>query len=680
MRIEFEDAVMPPAYRHGDKDLSRTRRNSRDRKDSLESYLSRPFIGWDGEGVTLANGKHVYVLLANSEGDYIVGSDVSPLTTNQCLRFITDCAAKYPDAIHVIYGGSYDANMMLSDWTRGDIQRVYNRDYADIKGWRVGYRQGKSLYIAKLTGAGKEKGVTLYDVVSFFQCKFTKACDDYLGPDWPNRETVVREKANRSDFDISRIKEIIKYCTYELDALLLLVNELRNRLYTAGLRLKRWDGPGACASALLQRESIKSAQDKSLEASNPAVAKAARYAYAGGRFELLQFGHVEARCYEYDINSAYPAALLNVPNLARGRWVYVSKPLNVSHEFGVYHVQYRSDSFFAPSPFFRRDYNGTICYPPSVVGWYWSPEVKAGMDYASANGYECTLLEAWVFEPYDDVKPFAFIKDLYAQRLKWKEEGNGAQVAIKLSVNSLYGKLAQQVGARVGVNGEVDRIPPFHQLEWAGYVTSYTRAKVFSAIASDPENVIAFETDAIFTKRPLNVPIGTALGEWSETVFEDLTYLQSGFYFATTQNAKEVCKSRGFDPKSVSRSSCVDALRNGGSILAVQHRFVGMGIALQHISAWRNWRKWQDLEKNLTLAPTGKRVHPSCPQCNGVDSVALGVWHWTYCGIGQVMKHSSEFPIDWINPNSDMAILTELRHNGSAQWEAIGNGESAEFL
>src|SRR5688572_14111837 len=49
--------------------------------------MSRPIISIDGEGITNHDGRHRYVMLAASTGDYIWGHD---LTTRDCFDFLLD--------------------------------------------------------------------------------------------------------------------------------------------------------------------------------------------------------------------------------------------------------------------------------------------------------------------------------------------------------------------------------------------------------------------------------------------------------------------------------------------------------------------------------------------------------------------------------------------------------------
>ena len=71
----------------------------------------RKIVAWDGEGANLADGRHVYNLLANSEGTMIYKA--GGLSTVQVLTFFLKHGD--PKAINVIFGGSYDVNMFLED-------------------------------------------------------------------------------------------------------------------------------------------------------------------------------------------------------------------------------------------------------------------------------------------------------------------------------------------------------------------------------------------------------------------------------------------------------------------------------------------------------------------------------------------------------------------------------------
>lgn len=666
------------AYRHADPDRSHTVKRQGELKRSAESYLNTPFIAWDGEGVTDAHGNHHYTLLANSLGQSWHGTVEKPLTTEQCFDALLTTAQKHK-GIHVIYGGSYDANMMMADLSMPEVHRVYSRFRTQVKHWRISYRQGKALWIADgMRANGKSKrSMTLWDVVSFFQCKFTKACDDYLGEAWPERDMIIRMKAARGTFQPEDDAEVMRYCQAELEALVMLMTELRARLHRVGLRLPRWDGPGACAATLLTKQGVKAHKDDSIPDD---VAEAGRFAYAGGRFELVRFGHVESASrepavYEYDICSAYPRALSEVPSLAGGHWSPAdSHAYRAAASFSLWHVRFTSGDNSVPQPLFRRDANGAVCYPYAVEGWYWKPEIDAAREFARRYGGRVEILAGFTFLPALNTLPFAFIPALYEQRARLKAAGDGAHVGLKLSLNSLYGKLAQQIGFRPATAQHSLKLPPYHQLEWAGYVTSRTRAAIFMASIDDLSSVVAYETDALFTTRSLpHLTIGKDLGEWEQTAFRSLSYFQSGFYFGTLTDGTEVVKTRGIEPPnvdnplSVTRELCLTAFPRWEKVTGRTTRFITMGTALQ--GRWDEWRQWQTRPRVMTLEPSGKREHYPCPACSADGSRALGVLHHTAVPMGLEMRHSAEFPIAWLNPNPEMTALEEMRLDSYSQWD-----------
>lgn len=613
-----------------------------------EKWLSREFVAWDGEGVSRDDGSHDYLILANSREESI--RSIHHLTTEQILNFVLTRSVK--GTINIIYGASYDWNMWLSDFTQDEMQTLYDNQEIRWHGYLIRWRRGKTFHIMK-----DGMSALFYDVVSFFQCSFVKACDSYLGDRFVDRDMIVQNKMLRSSFRESDLDEIATYNRAELINLVQLMTELRERLFRVGLKPGRWDGPGAIAVALLGRENIKDHMQQAPETVAPAI----RSAYFGGRFEVVKCGHVERTAYEYDINSAYPWGLLDVPSLHGGTWVHHDGYMESA--FAVYHVRYvGSTPTTFPQPLPSRYADGTVAFPQQVTGWYWGPEYLAARAYVDMYGGELEVIETWAFNPVTDVKPFAFVAKLFAERRILKAAGDGAHVGIKLGLNSLYGKLAQQVGWRISRTGELS-IPPYHQLDWAGYVTAKCRAAVLTVALPHLDKVIAWETDAMFTEVPLDVETGSDLGQWEYTEFQDLTYLQSGMYFATTSDGEVVEKTRGVDRGEVTRDKVLDALRSGLSHLPAKlTRFMAIGIALQ--GRWQTWRRWETHAKNMALTPTdGKRGHIGCTECG--PGFTLGGWHNTIIAPWAVDQHSVEYSVEWINPGmSELHALRQSHYEG----------------
>lgn len=683
-----------------------------------EEYLSRSFFVWDGEGVTPEPEKpQRYVLLAGMSGSdrrYHSTTAIQGLHTIDLFEYILRKGREYPKHIHVIYGGSYDFNMWSRNLPEETLIRLHETGSAYYGPYRIEWRQGKWY---RVTDREARQTVTVYDVVSFFQRSFVEACELYMGENFPGRSLVEEGKATRSTFTLDDEKTLRRYNETELNLLLNLMVDLRERLDRVGIRVKSWHGPGAVASALLSKHGIREAMAVSPEP----VAEASRYAYFGGRFEVVKFGHVppsrwkyaDSRCWQYDVNSAYPAALVNVPNLAKGEWVKVEGGLTPGsehwHRFGVHHIRWNSDpdTIRLPLPLPVRSKRGHIYYPRECAGWYWTPELHSThewsetFEYAQAeDGCSYEVLESWVFVEDDETdRPFSWVADMYAQRLALKEAGDGAQIAVKLALNSLYGKLAQQVGWKPATDTQPLRIPTFHQLEWAGYVTSYCRAAVMRAALEDPCSVVAFETDAIFVnKERETLTVGPGLGDWERKEYAGLSYFQSGLYWTHNDNGTvRQAKTRGVDRGLMELDAIVRAWRDPlrkyeepDPVPVRVTRFVTLGAALT-LNSMARWRKWETSTREILPYPSyrSKRCHwvsaPNWPgwcrqhtyryHCDHIFETyrgdgpvarawSLNVWHETtpFPGL-DAMSHSFAYPVEWVNPQPDMTELDELRRS-----------------
>lgn len=601
-------------------------------KASQARYDATEFVAWDGEGLTEKDGSHTYVMLANSDGKRL--SDRTGLGTVETLEFMLDSRK---EVVNIIYGGNYDVNMILKDVGREDLETLYRTGQITWAGYWIKWRPGKMFHVIR----GPRKFL-LYDVISFYQKSFVDACDEYLGTDWEGRDDVIREKANRSTFREADLQIISEYNDKELSTLVLLQSEFKKRLSHAGIRIRRWDGPGAIAAAIYTENQTKS----HINTLPPGPAEAAQYSYAGGRFEIIRKGHSESPAWEYDIRSAYPSALRSLPCLTHGEWRYVTNVRRVAR-FGIYHIEITQSQTGAqsrPQPLWQRNVDGTVYYSEYPYGWYWSPEAKLvfGNDGAVFH-------EGWEYYSRCDCDPFGFVNRLYLKRAALKKSGDGAHIMLKLGLNSLYGKLAQQVG---WIPGDPPRLPPYHCLAWAGYVTSHCRAQIYRAALQAWDDIIAFETDALFSRVPLDLPLTEKLGDWEETKFSSLTYFKSGMYFGTKDDGTEVERMRGVNRGSVNREDVIAALKKDAAgeyvvIEAEQTRFITIGQALHQ--DFSKWRRWITAPRILSVALDGKRIDLMNPE-ESRKEIGDG-WLETQEG-RHATEHSYPYVLAWINPDA----------------------------
>lgn len=625
----------------------------------LNKFERGYFIAWDGEGVTV-RGQHKYIMLCTSVPGVASLVDPKGLSTEECLDRILEIAALNPKAINVAFGASYDVNMILADCTREEVSSIWDGHWTIICNgkYAVNYRARKSFSVrrakaqyenvnGRLTRTDNPHGAVLWDAFGFFQSTFVDACEKYLGSNYPDLQYVREQKQRRQVFQLKELGEIERYCLIECRMLEALMCKLQEYLTVAELPIRRWDGAGACAAALLMRENVLDHKRECMIT----VREAAQYAYAGGRSELCRYGHLpNTPIYHYDINSAYPTAMCKLPSLRSGEFIKGDGSYQSKLPFSLYRIRFRFGDCVL-YPFFWRAHNYSIYYPQEGEGWYWQPELEVAREALAAGVLQgkIKILDSYHFVTDNERSPFEFLPRLYEQRKQWKADGIGAEKVLKLAINSLYGKTAQQAG------GSEEKPPRYHQIEWAGYVTSFTRAMLYRAMlpALASRSVIMCATDGIYSLVPLDVPTGDKLGEWEYKLHAGITVVQSGVYWTheTGKDPKPFC--RGFDKGSLHLNEIVAHWRKHKTEYdASLTRFVTMGSALAGSKTFENWRQWRTMPRALSLTTENTKRF---------DELASYEWtpkHGPHCAlvqthaavpaaqlVGQTM--SEKYPLLW---------------------------------
>lgn len=681
----------------------RGKRGSRGK--SLTKFQKGAFCAWDGEGLTV-DTQHRYVLLANSRG--LSQWERAPgrgLSTLEILSALTEgFRANDKRTIHVIFGGSYDVNCWVRDINPYQLEQLWKGRWVTVRDpsmrplFKIQYRPRRSFTVHSL-GADlpRVKGV-VWDVWGFFQGTFVGALEKYGLPVPPR---LARMKKTRSQFTERQRAAITRYCAEECDLLQRLMELVREHLETAGLPIKRWDGAGACAAALLTREGTNAAQS----VTPAAVRRATQHAYAGGRIELIRWGHApRTPIHHYDIVSAYPAALVDVPALNNGTWEHTQYELS-HHPFAVSCVRWSfTRSRARVYPFFWRAPDGSVYYPRFGESWVWRPELDAARA-ALARGDiagEITVKESWGFAPAEvDARPFAFVVSMFEQRRQWKRDGVGAEKMLKLSLNSLYGKCAQHVGAQSHKIGEESvMVPPkFHQLEWAGWITSATRARLFTAACAAGEGALMLATDGIFSTVPIpELEISPTLGAWDYHEHSGCTIVQSGVYWlddapkrndptihgmgSVVGRVKTVSTDfcRGFDRGSLRRTGIIAAWRRSTPYWpATLTRFVTMGAVCSNHAPRCDWRQWRTMPRKLNLSPTGTKRTPIPGIGNPARALLPTVPSLPAALLVSDTWMSAPYPLPWVDPAEGLAYAQSVpeperqRALTLAEWDALEN-------
>lgn len=546
------------------------------------SKYNRPFVALDGEGT-----QEEYVLLASSSGRWI--GRKSGLSTEECLEFLLSLPRGSNSGVRPIYvwfAFDYDVNMILRDIPlRGDnsIETLKATNKLSWRGFRITYIRRKILRIRR-----GNRIHTSTDTWGFFQATFENA----LG-DWGiETEPIISEgKAARDSFwnwSLSRLRE---YNNAELVALAQLAEKLREAAAPLELPIQSWHGPAALAGAWLSKNKIRKWIENVEVDIPPDLVDISARAYFGGRIDIQGYGIIEP-VYHYDIVSAYPKGISLLPNLAEIEWIHTKTPVSKIY---VARISYEiPETYWACFPW--RSHNGTIRYPLEGEGWYWNYEIESAIRKYGSEYFQ--IKEVWNATGKLEYPFLDLIESAFAYRKQLKKQGHSSHRAIKLVLNSLYGKFAQAVGSA-----------RYRNLIWAGLITSYTRAQLLDALS---DSVVCVMTDSLWSREPLDLDFGEGLGQWEESGENKLWVAEAGLYKATIDGENSQIWQRGFDKRNpVDIESIVSGWLRGDpiSVSYMVKRFVGYGLALQ--SPTFNWRTWQEFNREIHPVPitgTTKRL------------------------------------------------------------------------
>lgn len=441
----------------------------------------------------------------------------------------------------------------------------------------------------------------------------------------PLLELIIKGKGARGQWDGWTQDEIEAYNHAELRWIRYWLCGIRDACLACGLTPHSLSSPAALSRSALTKygltRHIQPSNYTTKDWQESGIFHDICSAFYGGRIESAVQGILDALI-EFDITSAYPAAMRHLPCLAHGEWRALTKEeIDAANkgqfvDFTCYHLaRWRlPDAIpWGPLPVRRRE--RSIHFPLSGVGgWYWDPEVRA----TYAAGARPVIVGGWRWESTcEHDRPFAaMLDDLVAMRLRFDAEGNtAAALVIKLAVNSFYGIMAQVAGsARIrDEEGNIEsyKVPPTQNMFGAGWITSYTRAQIFQAVTRDPWNVVGVATDAIHcrAKHPFTLdetPSQKTLGTWEKSEHGRVALVKPGVRFY--ENPGDPSKYRGFQ-YPIPFSDLEAAWERGDDSLEfVERTYVDVRMAATSPELAPLWGTFQDRKKEHDISPTALRT------------------------------------------------------------------------
>ena len=379
-------------------------------------------------------------------------------------------------------------------------------------GYRIWYIPKKQLSVSI-----KGRSAIFYDVAQFARGNLLSACEEKGIPVSEDDKNFKNKRMLFSPRYYNRHKKMLRqYCINDcVYTKKLAENWIKSFNKRCGFLLKRWISTAYVAEKTVAHEKTNLPLFDSLAYAQQEFIYACSF---GGRFEMCKRGFI-GYTWTYDVNSAYPNSMRNLPDFTNGYWVQ-DKTIHPLAAAGFFEIECNipEDVYIAPFPFMIK--NKLIFPTGRFITRATLPELKA---CRNPNWYR--ILSSEQFIPYTNFKPLKhMMESLYTERQKLKSKGDSSEHVLKIILNSTYGKF----GATNKTNNRIGSMffPPIFAA-----ILGDTRAKLYDFVISNnlEKYVVGFATDSVILTKELDLPETKDLGKFSlQKSASDTFYLQNG--------------------------------------------------------------------------------------------------------------------------------------------------------
>jgi len=530
----------------------------------------------------------------------------------QLLQFLN--YKKYRGNFCWFWNIQYDFDSIVKWFPRDNIREMYFTGETTYEGYHIHYLQGKYFELHQ-----HKNPTRFYDMYNFLNTSLEYAAKTYLGIDEGKINNIDGNSLNTDlGYWDKNYENIVKYCIH--DAKL-----------TGRLAVKFWDIVNKTLKMNPRKPFSKGAYSQEYFLSKCFVPRVhdiptevlnyAYQSYYGGRFELLQRGYFP-QIYIYDLKSAYPSIIAQLPDYRRGLWHKhnIGDVFNSDYLHGFYYCDVKATND-AISPFMQKRHD-VNCYCNGAFTVYLT---AYEIDYINRRfpGSEINIIDGYFWEPNGPVHhPF---KKEVEKLFTWKEieKDEHVRYVVKTFLNALAGKFNQCIGGKTG--------KLFNPL-YASECSAWTRIKLLDAARlAGFNNVIGFSTDAIHCTRKF-IPDKTredSLGDFVEDFKGEGVYILSDIY--TVWN----------DDK-------------------IKNKFRGKQLILEEIEGARKTKSIKTILEEL-----GDQATKYIYRCNRPIHLGEAITHTKHAGIDSInIFHEDERSLDI---NGDLKRVWEKRFVSAAE-------------
>jgi len=449
------------------------------------------------------------------------GNSVDIKNINDILEFMTQ--VHFRNAHNFFYNIHFDINAIVKYLPEVNIRELNETLKTKFEGYTLFYIPRKIFRIICHNHVHK-----FFDVSQFFGGSLERNANSYLGLTKYLDPIDGATLGSSEKYWQDNYPAIKRYCINDC----ILTRKLGELLYNT-LSDKIGLMPNAFTSeAGLTKEFVRTWTEIPDISKVPMGAlKYSFYSYSGGRFEILQKGHV-GECSLYDINSAYPFHIRDLVDITQGHWQWV-RDLHESATYGFYLVKVYT-KYNKISPINITLPNNVICYPMIECVTYMSKDEL--LAYSKFLDYE--IIDGWEFFEADDARlPFKeYIEHVYNQKQQTPKDRYEYKT-YKILMNGLYGCFYEKHKSKISDKIKVGKL--FNPM-YASTITARTRINLWEYAMQNIDDVVGFATDSVLFKGRQNFKTGDKLGEWTLEKVDDTIVLRSGFY-----KMGSMIKSRG---------------------------------------------------------------------------------------------------------------------------------------
>jgi len=458
-------------------------------------------------------------LICDSKDNYIL--DPSFI---EAINFLWQYSSK--NYYRCFWNIDFDFSSILKLWD--NIEQIDNL----IHGHSIEYKDFELYYIRpRMLQISKGNKTCYYvDLFNMYHSSLENASSKYLNAH--KFDVIDAEKLNTDlEYWDNNLLEIVEYCKRDAELTANLGNFLMKKVKASKLEMPKFFTSHASLSKQYFRFNAKLPQLKYIPIN---ILDIAFQCYYGGRFEILKRGFFK-ELYNYDINSAYPFVIRNLPSLKYGIWKMIKK-ISKNECIGYYKVLLNINKKRI-SPFCIRTGN-LVIFPNGIynvwITWYEADLLRDSITKLY-YGYEY-IPNKHEYYPFRNA-----IDYLYKFKTDYKDKDQVFYWLYKLTMNALYGCFIERhkKAENIITSGIL-----FNSV-YGSIITAKTRHKLLKDIdKKDYKHIVGFHTDSIISTKTLDLKCTDRIGDWSLDNKGSGVVLMSGIY-----QIGDIAKRRGFSGK-----------------------------------------------------------------------------------------------------------------------------------